>query len=168
MAAVFVSTALVVEQQVAHANGKQGIWDAVVATLVRAATDAYSRALPPEDHHTIPIYLCGASSQTTSKIAWRDHKLIHIGLARIWVGIAIAEEVADKMVPFGRKRNPEIMRFAETSSGRGVIAALIQEFYEETQYMEIGTPTIRYAFKIEKEPYVSGAKTSIPSCVRPK
>lgn len=121
----------------------------------------------PEAHHTIPIYLCGSAAQITSTIRWADHKAIHWGLGRIAVGIIGAEAAADMMVPLGMRRKEPIMRFAYSEYGRGVIANMIEEFYEESGYASVGVPIIRAAFGAEKKYYVSGAKTSIPACIRP-
>ena len=147
-------------------NRKFSVWDAIVAMQVRALGDFYKKKMPAEDHHTIPIYLCGNVDQELSTIDWRSHKLIHWGLGAIWVKIAIAEEAADQVIPLGRRRKDEVMRFAETETGRTVIANLIGQFYQFSGYGMKGTPPIREIFDMEKMPYIKG-KTSLPGCKRP-
>ena len=166
-AALAATSILVLDNTIAHSQNRSSVWDAVVATLARATTDVYNKTLPPEDHHTIPIYLCGSVDQLTSQISWREHKLIHWGLGLIWVSVTVAEEMADRMIPFGRRTSKEIMSFADTPYGRGVIASLIGAFYQEGGFMERGIPTIETAFNASRDLYIAG-KTSLPACKRPR
>ncbi|QTD45271.1 putative Ig domain-containing protein [Ottowia testudinis] len=170
VANAFYATAVIVGGGVAidYINRKFSIWDAVVAMQVRALGDYYKKKMPDEEHHTIPIYLCGGVNQKLSTIDWRSHKLLHWGLGGIWLKITIAEEMADKILPLGRRRKDEVMRFADTVPGRTIIANSIEEFYRLSEYWDKGQPTIGEVFPDEKITYMNGTNTSLPVCKRPK
>jgi hypothetical protein len=160
--AIATASAITAYQLTASNRNQPGLWEALVALLSKAAGDAYRRTLPPEDHHTIPMYLCGADNQELSRVTWRTHKLIHFGLAQVYINVASAEDIADRLIPFGFRRKPEILRFARSRYGREVIAERISDFYEESGYANEGQPLIRDVFRSERKPYITGAKTSCP------
>jgi hypothetical protein len=148
------------------------LWDAVVATMARSVVyKARAKAADPEDHHTVPIYLCGSTDQRTSRIRWDEHKGIHFGLGLLYIGVISAETLADQLVPIARRRTGQIMKFAETEGGREVIAGLIGDFYDASGYGAVGSPPIDEVFNGtktfigEREQYIKG-KTSLPACQR--
>jgi hypothetical protein len=106
-----------------------------------------------------------------SKIRWDEHKAIHFGLGLLYIGVISAEALADKLVPIGRRRIGQVMKFAETRGGRDVIAGLIGDFYDASGYGAVGTPPIDEVFNGvpgsvgEKQQYING-KVSLPDCTQ--
>ncbi len=151
-------------------NRPFGLWDAVVATLVKSGTKTYPEiGRPDELHHTIPYYLCGGSKQTPVRVKWTEHKLLHFSLAGLWLNIAGAEEITDRLFRVNYKRSSEVTRFATTREGRTVIAAGIRHVYDEGNFWELGEkppPTIATAFNAAVPAYEAGTDWT-PTCVRP-
>ena len=125
-----------------------------------------TRRKETEGHHTIPVYLCGSMAQETSEIDPKQHDAIHLGLASVYVVKVFSEEYAKKVL-FGKGRSEDIvLDIARTAQGRGAIANAIDSFYYYGGWDSVGTPSIRQVFTQERDPYVSGLKTSLPWCTR--
>jgi hypothetical protein len=118
----------------------------------------------PEGHHVIPTYLCGAGSQQLSSIKHKYHVIIHAEIAAMKFALKGAEEYASRKV--GRTRTDSSLKLAQTVQGRTAIANALSQMYQMGGWWNIGVPTIGQAFTTEKGPYISGAKTSLPTCGR--
>ncbi|WP_143326934.1 RHS repeat-associated core domain-containing protein [Vandammella animalimorsus] len=129
------------------------------------------------EHHTIPVYLCGAESKLIQKLAVIDaglHDAIHAALDKVPAAVNIAGVVTDRL--FNRKRakinKPAIVRVAQKKMGRAVIANALRAFYEYYNLMgeggyHSGTLNIGEAFNSYNTIFIlNRSKTSYPRCSR--
>lgn len=151
------------------------LWDLIAATqfapLARARVDEDQAVEPAaveadeeddiDQHHTIPIYLCGSVQQVTAGIPEKAHYQIHRDLAALTVVAEASALYADKVLQLKRRRTKGVLALAQTQEGRVVIAGVLESYYRRL-WWELGMPTIGDAFTIEKFPYISGVKTSVP------
>jgi len=152
-------------------------WDVLAISQFKARTevstssDAHAKAEEkrklnnsPRRHHVIPTYLCGANSQEMSTITHGQHVAIHAEIATISFALKGAEKYANSKV--GYKRTELSLKIAQTEQGRNAIALGLQQMYQFGGWWAVGQRPIGQVFASEKGPYVSGAKTSLPTCAR--
>lgn len=133
----------------------------VPAAAIAAAQDAMrraSRSPGPQDHHTIPMYLCGHKDQAFSKVTFPEHRFIHTGLGFVLLFIEEAGDTAANMlrVPLGSRRSPTIRAVASSEIGRAGIASAIGAFYEFSGAGAFGIPPIDTVFPNERKRFVGG------------
>lgn len=129
------------------------------------------------EHHTIPVYLCGAESKVVQRAAVIDaglHDAIHDVLDKVTAAVNISGAIVDRL--FNRKRakinKPTIVRVAQKKMGRAVMANALRVFYEYYDLMGEGgyypgTLTIGEAFDSYRPKFVNDrSKTSYPRCSR--
>lgn len=116
--------------------------------------------------NTIPIYLCGSEKQKLSYLDRKAHAALHTGLAAVEIALNSAEEDADLLVPFTRRRSGSVLRFAQTKEGRSVISGAIGGYYSVGGWLPQGVPPIQQVFPNESRRFISGENTSLPECVR--
>ncbi|XAK00195.1 RHS repeat-associated core domain-containing protein [Vandammella animalimorsus] len=158
-------------------NRRFGVWDAVALSAFRSSSEinVESRTIADEireeerrrnhGHHTIPVYLCGSMNQRPlANISPSQHGLIHAEIAAIYLALGEAEKYAYRAL--GRHRSSEVLRIAQTESGRTAIVNALQMLYMGG-WWDVGSPvSIGSAFSAVKGAYVSGAETSLPWCTR--
>jgi RHS repeat-associated protein len=158
-----------------QSSEKPTIWDSLMAVAVRALdpssvgtvgfTALASAVGGTERHHTIPVYMCGAKSQTPLvPIAKLDHYRIH-GLLD---ATSYAINVLGKAIQFSlnRRKAPSAKPFmkyvARTAPGRGAILGMLTSFYASNGYLNHGSGvTIQQALSAHGPLFVaSRANTS--------
>jgi|GEM_PF-1022227 len=154
---------------------KWSVWDSIAVPMFRAAVltssiaqpidDAGSRPeRPPQGHHTIPVYLCGAMNQQLSYFAPEKHSAIHAQIAQIGIVLEGVEEYASRSI--GRHRSEDVLRIAGTETGRRAITNALDLVYQQGGWWMQGQPTVGAVFSSERGMYESGMKTSLPWCTR--
>lgn len=162
-------------------NGPFRVWDAVavsefnarkweVASYSASNTQVEEREwngkTGPQEHHPIPIYLCGVESgQRMVKMAHNQHVTLHAALATVELALTLANQRADTVV-FGRHRSEQVAGLGRTREGRAAIASGIELAYMPFWHYgaQFGT-TLSDGFYTEKAPFING-KTSWPTCRR--
>ena len=154
-------------------GGAMGLFGSVDSAMI---TTPHQLSLPlggkTNEHHSIPVYLCGAISfkvQPAATIDKRLHDAIHTNLDAMTATINIAGKAVDLALTKNRSRitKPTIMRLARTKGGRGIIVGALSAFYTFNDLWheggdKPGTYSIGEAFSIYSPQYiVSREKTSI-------
>ncbi len=166
-----------------NADGPFRLWDALMAMAMRSVTSGVSvpssslnplaGAGPTNEHHTVPIYMCGANAQKPlANVSYAGHKQLHAELygfkiAGDLVGAAIDLLVFRKKFPGGIKTPTQ--RLARTPAGRASIAAALGVFYEEFDWFSRepgsrGRPGIAGAFAVAGPAFT--VTHSYPRCSR--
>jgi len=117
-----------------------------------------------QEHHTIPIYLCGSLAQTPCSVTVAEHTRLHAELAGWAIALQTAEEYADRIF-LGRRRSGRVLRLADTRIGRSLIAGALRQFYS-FGWVGVGIPTIGSVFPIEAEEFVNGKTSLSRNCSR--
>jgi RHS repeat-associated protein len=154
-------------------NQMPNLWDFLAIMYFRGRVISKSKAeavavvkpIPNHEHHTIPVYLCGAMLQDKSRITFAEHVAIHAAIAGLTVTKIGAEMLAEEVV-FKRRRTTAVLDLAATKPGRAAIVAELDGLYTSGGWRSIGVRPIGENFDNEKLPYVSGVKTSLPLCMR--
>jgi RHS repeat-associated protein len=155
------------------------IWDYVMAMLVRGVAGSVAAALPAapsapnskrlENHHTIPVYVCGHEEQRKSKLAKPDHDKLHFNLYRYKLGIDLAGVAIDLLVyrkPTSRIIRTPLQRLGAKAVGRAAIASGLAFFYARDDWLTKGKPSIGLNLALETPRFV-GRHHSAPVCQRP-
>ena len=163
------------------------LWDAVMQVTLGGAMGLFGSAdsissgfhqfsLPlggkTNEHHTIPVYLCGAIDhgvQITATIDKGLHNAIHDNLDKMTAVINIAGASVDLIFSKNKTKatKPIIVRLARTRGGRGIIVGALSAFYTFNDLWneggdKIGTHSIGSAFAIYAPQYIADRKkTSI-------
>ena len=150
------------DQDSDNASEKPTIWDSIMAMTVSAldpssfATAGASTLLAAvggtEEHHAIPIYMCGGRNQKPLvQISHADHVIIHWLLNATTVSVTVlGNSLHYALSKRNVSRTRPIMRYiARTPAGRGAILGTLTKFYDGTGYMQhgVGGDTIGDALK---------------------
>jgi RHS repeat-associated protein len=163
------------------------LWDAVMqvtlgrglalaASMESTTSSFHQMSLPlggrTEEHHTIPVYLCGARPKSVQPLATIDkglHDSIHRNMDAMTATINAAGKTVDLLFKRGKApaMRPTTMRLARTKGGRGTIVSALSAFYTFNDLWSAGgdkpgTRSIGEAFGIYSPQFVSDRKkTSI-------
>ena len=138
--------------------------------ILAATTTATS--MIEDEHHTIPVYICGHPDQDLSRLYRRDHFLIHAQIGAVKFAIERAEDLTTHTFRLGRRRSPEGWLLASTQAGRIAIAGALDAVYVLGGWLTTGSPPIGEIYfgaagaTGEKQKFIAG-HTSWPFCVRP-
>ncbi len=169
---------LVEGPSVASGERQGGLWDYFVQQtfmgIVSSRTMDAVESIPKtktrggrrdrQEHHTIPIYLCGSLAQTPCSVTVAEHTRLHAELAGWAIALQTAEEYADRIF-LGRRRSGRVLRLADTRIGRSLIAGALRQFYS-FGWVGVGIPTIGSVFPIEAEEFVNGKTSLSRNCSR--
>jgi RHS repeat-associated protein len=126
---------------------RQTLWDAVMQMMLNGYGSSIgttgnlgslglsSNAEPKENHHSIPIYLCGARKQYLARLTVTDHRKIHKDLLTASAIVNGFGFIADRLIFKTKKlHRPAIIRVARTPGGRGAIVGGLLEYYSNHSY----------------------------------
>jgi RHS repeat-associated protein len=118
----------------------------------------------PEEHHTVPKYLCGVEDQVKALVTYSEHQQIHAGLSAVQLSIeAAGTAAADTLnIPLGRRRSSTVMTLGKTQVGRAAISSAIGAFYTLTGAGSFGGGSIATVFASEGPLFVGGKTWCMP------
>jgi hypothetical protein len=171
LSALAGATLIVADHTLSANGGRPGLLQALLLHKTRheIPDEAYDRMLrrhtlsqmfllPPQEHHTIPMYLCGHPAQALSSLPFHQHTALHTGLASVKLFIEVKGAELERIlaIPFGRRRKPIIEELGSTGSGREGIANAIYGLYTVAGALDWGAPSIGAIFPSERRAFARG------------
>jgi RHS repeat-associated protein len=119
---------------------------------------------PPQSHHIIPKYLCGANSQKMVKLSVPEHTQLHAELDALALGLERAASRVAKIIKRRADKNKiTVQKIGKRKLGRVAISGAIGLFYWAFDWMDKGIAalghynTIEEGFTPESLRFVEGA-----------